>query len=349
METKILNFNYDIDKLLDLELLNQYHELIFITDENVNSLYNLQIKVIKEKCQSKDKKCLFYVLPNGENSKCIENKIKIENYMLSNNISRSKSCILALGGGVVGDLTGFIASTYKRGIDFIQIPTTVISMVDSSIGGKNGINNKFGKNLIGTFYQPKYILLFFNFLQTLPQKELINGMAEVIKISALSPNLDLWDLLNQNNLIAIKKNKEIIHDIILKAINLKVEICKNDLHDNSISNNIKLELPREHLNFGHTIGHIIEYSSKLPHGYAVSLGMIYELKLQSNQEITQKLEHCLTKYGLPTALNNNINKEDIIHYFNNDKKDGRIVLLNKIGNSYSQKFDISKIINIINI
>lgn len=345
METKILTFNSDIDNLLDLNIFDNYTQLIFITDDIINKLYDSELKNIQNKCRQVNKKCLFYVLPSGENSKTIENKIKIENYMLSNNISRSKSCIIALGGGVVGDLTGFIACTYKRGIDFIQIPTTVISMVDSSIGGKNGINNKFGKNLIGTFYQPKFILIFFNFLQTLPRKELINGMAEVIKISVLSPNLELWNLLNKYNLIIIMNNKKILNDLILKAANLKIEICKNDLLDN----NINIELPREHLNFGHTIGHIIEYSCKIPHGYAVSIGMICEMKLQSNQEIIQQLKLCLTKYGLPTELCTKIKIEDIKLYLNNDKKDGRIVLLKEIGKSYSQKFDISKIIDIINI
>jgi 3-dehydroquinate synthetase len=347
MNTQILDFNKNLDYILELDIFNKYQELIFITDNNLFKKYNSYLNLIESFFKEKNKKVLIYNIPNGELSKNIDTKIKIEHFLFSNNISRSKSCILALGGGVVGDISGFIASTYKRGIDFIQIPTTVMSMVDSSIGGKNGINNEFGKNLIGTFYQPKYILIFYSFLLTLPRIELINGMAEIIKIAALSSKPYLWNLLDNNNLNTIIKNPKILHQMILEAANLKVEICNQDLYDNSINNNIKLDIPREHLNFGHTIGHIIEYSENIPHGYAVSLGMIYELKLLINQNITHILKQCLEKYELPTLLKTKIREENIKLYFYNDKKDGRIVLLRNLGNSYTKKFEIKDIINII--
>lgn len=347
MDTKILDLDKNLDFILELDIFNKYQEIIFITDDNILKIYSCVLYFIEIEFKKKNKKILIYNIPSGEQSKNIYTKIKIETFMFSNNVGRSKSCLVALGGGVVGDISGFVASTYKRGIDFIQIPTTVVSMVDSSIGGKNGINNNFGKNLVGTFYQPKYILIFYNFLESLPQTELINGMAEIIKIAALSSKSSLWELLNNNNLNSIKKNSKILHKIILEAAYLKVEICKQDLYDNSISNNIKVDIPREHLNFGHTIGHIIEYSENIPHGYAVSIGMVYELKLLIDQTMSNKLEQCLQKYKLPTKLKSSIKKEDIELYFNNDKKDGRIVLLKNIGDSFTKKFEIRDVQQIL--
>ena len=348
MDTKILDFNENLGNLITLDIFNQYDELIIITDHNIMQIYSIVLDIIKMGFSKIGKKIYIYSIQAGEKSKNIEIKTKIENFMFSNNISRSKSCLLALGGGVVGDISGFVASTYKRGIDFIQIPTTVISMVDSSIGGKNGINNQFGKNLLGTFYQPKYILIFYKFLESLPETELINGMAEIIKIAALSPKTYLWNILSSNNLKSIKENPNILHKMIIEAAYLKVDICSKDLFDNSISKNKKLDIPREHLNFGHTIGHIIEYSENIPHGYAVSLGMIYELKLLINQEMSQILKDCLQKYKLPVKLNSKIKKEDIELYFNNDKKDGRIVLLKSLGDSFTKTFEANNIFNLLN-
>jgi 3-dehydroquinate synthase len=347
MNTKILDFNTNLDSILELDLFNRYQELIFITDDIIGKTYSCALDFIATKFKEKNKKFIIYDIPNGEKSKNIETKIKIENFMFSNNISRSKSCLVALGGGVVGDISGYVASTYKRGIDFIQIPTTIISMVDSSIGGKNGINNQHGKNLVGTFHLPKYILIFYALLETLPEKEFINGMAEIIKIASLSSKSYLWNLLYSNDLNSIFKHKDILYKIIFEAAKLKIIVCNQDLYDNSISKNIELELPREHLNFGHTIGHIIEYSENIPHGYSVALGMLLELKLQPNKEVYNQMESCLKKYKLPVDLNFNINESDIEDYLKNDKKDGRIVLLSKIGKSYTQKFSIQEIKNII--
>ena len=187
----ILNiYNSNLSKLIQLNILEQYQQIIIVTDDIVYDLYYEHINYIKTYCKTKGTQLIVYKIPHGEKSKNLQTKISIENFMFENNIKRTKSVCIALGGGVVGDLTGFVASTYKRGIEFIQIPTTILAMVDSSIGGKTGINNQYGKNLIGSFYQAKYILLFTDFIKTLPREEIINGFAEIIK-TAIINNIQL--------------------------------------------------------------------------------------------------------------------------------------------------------------
>ena len=167
---KKINFS----KIYKEEILKNYSEIILVTDTNVYKLYKNSINELKNKFSNI--KFLKYVIQAGEIYKNLKTKNNIENFLFENKINRSKSCLLALGGGVVGDITGYVASTYKRGIDYIQIPTTLLAMVDSSIGGKTGINNEYGKNLIGAFYNPKCILYDINFLASLDLDEFKNGL-----------------------------------------------------------------------------------------------------------------------------------------------------------------------------
>ena len=352
MSSSILNiYNDNILRILQLDILPQYQQLVFITDDIIHQLYSSQLSTILDYYNDREIESIIYTFPNSELSKTIETKISIEEFMLQHHIKRSHSCIISIGGGVCGDLSGYIASTYKRGIDLIHIPTTLLAMVDSSIGGKNGINNKYGKNLIGTFHLPKYILIFTHFITSLPRIEIINGFAEIIKTAAIT-NIYLWNLLIQNTIDTIITNPKLLVTIIKETAQTKLNIVEKDLYDNSISKSIKLLCPREHLNFGHTIGHIIEYTQNIKHGLAVAIGMIMEVNIQLNNRYyvgintRHQLVECIRRYELPIKLTTPINKLEIEQYLINDKKDGRIVILEEIGNSYIIKPYINQIIDL---
>ena len=199
-------YNSKLSKIKELLVLDNYNQVVIITDDNVYKYYSEEILSLQNYYESKGISIFIYKIPHGEGSKNLETKLNIEKFMFENDVKRTKSSIVALGGGVVGDLSGFVASTYKRGIDFIQIPTTILAMVDSSIGGKTGINNDFGKNLIGTFYNPKYIFIFMDFINTLPREEVINGFAEIIKTAAIN-NKNLWNILIENDIDSVLNNR----------------------------------------------------------------------------------------------------------------------------------------------
>ena len=331
-------YNSKLSKIKELKVLDDYNQIVIITDDNVYKYYSEEILSLQNYYKSKGITILVYQIPHGEGSKCLESKLNIEKFMFENNIKRAKSCVVALGGGVVGDLSGFVASTYKRGIDLIQIPTTILAMVDSSIGGKTGINNDFGKNLIGSFYNPKYILIFMDFINTLPREEVINGFAEIIKTAAIN-NKTLWNILIKNDINSVLNDKLLMFKIIQMTSTTKMKIVEEDAYDTAVANNIQLPCPREHLNFGHTIGHLIEYSQGLKHGYAVAIGMILESRLKENNEylvpitIRNEIIECIRKYELPTECKN-IEIAEICKYLKHDKKDGRIVLIKDIGEPF---------------
>jgi pentafunctional AROM polypeptide len=354
MTTPIFNmYNSKFTKLKELQILDKYNQIVIITDDNVYKYYSEEIVAIQKHYQSKGIFIFVYQIPHGEGSKNLETKLNIEKFMFENNVKRAKSCVVALGGGVVGDLSGFVASTYKRGIDFIQVPTTILAMVDSSIGGKTGINNDFGKNLIGAFYNPKYILIFMDFINTLPREEVINGFAEIIKTAAIN-NKNLWNILIKNNINSVLNHRPLMFKIIQMTSTTKMKIVKEDAYDTAVANNKQLLCPREHLNFGHTIGHIIEYSQGLKHGYAVAIGMILELRLKENNEylvpitIRNQIIECIRKYELPTNVEN-IKISQISKYLKHDKKDGRIVLIDEIGHSYTKTCTLNQIIECMTV
>ncbi len=346
-------YNSKLSKIKEIKILDDYNQIVIITDDNVYRYYSEEILSLQNYYESKGISIFVYQIPHGEGSKCLESKLNIEKFMFENNIKKSKSCVVALGGGVVGDLAGFVASTFKRGIDFIQIPTTILAMVDSSIGGKTGINNDFGKNLIGAFYNPKYILIFMDFINTLPREEVINGFAEIIKTAAIN-NKNLWNILIENDIDSVLNDKLLMFKIIQITSTTKMKIVEEDAYDTAVANNIQLPCPREHLNFGHTIGHIIEYSQGLKHGYAVAIGMILESRLKENNEylvpitIRNEIIECIRKYELPTECKN-FEISEICKYLKHDKKDGRIVLIDEIGHSYTKKCTLNQIIECMTI
>ena len=267
-----------------------------------------------------------YIVPAGEDSKSLSIYEDIIKYCTKINLSR-KSLIIALGGGVIGDLAGFVASTYMRGIDICQIPTSLLAQVDSSVGGKTGINIGNLKNIIGTFYQPKFTYININALKTLPECEFISGMAEVIKYGIIY-DYKLLDYIIENSEKILDRDNEILTYIIKRSIEIKADIVFEDEKEGGL---------RKILNFGHTFGHGIEKICKISHGEAVSIGMNMAFKLSLKKGYIDKTYYnqfikACNKFNLPLMFNaflyeeeitedrkNNVNKE-ILEVMKNDKK-----------------------------
>ncbi|MDP3259447.1 MAG: 3-dehydroquinate synthase, partial [Thermodesulfovibrionales bacterium] len=235
------------------------------------TVYRLYGKKVLNSIKSSGFDVIPVIIPDGEKYKDISIVQKIYGELLRHRLDR-KSTLIALGGGVIGDITGFVASTYMRGIDYIQIPTTLLAQVDSSVGGKTGVNHKLGKNMIGTFYQPKLIWIDIDILKTLPQKEFFAGLAEVIKYGVI------WDaklfafLENNRDKIVRLDRKALIH-IIKCSCQIKAEVVSKDEREAGL---------RAILNYGHTIGHAIETATgykKYLHGEALAIGMHTEARL----------------------------------------------------------------------
>lgn len=309
---------------------------------------------------------LTYEIPPGEASKSRQTKTDIEDWMLSLSPPCGRDTVMiALGGGVIGDLIGFVAATYMRGVRFVQVPTTLLAMVDSSIGGKTAIDTPLGKNLIGAIWQPQKIYLDMEFLNTLPDREFINGMAEVIKTAAISSEDDFAAL--ENNAEAIlsavrSKNtpenprfagiEEILKSTILASARFKANVVSQDEREGGL---------RNLLNFGHSIGHAIEgiLTPQILHGECVAIGMVKEVELARYLGVLKgaavaRLVKCLTAYGLPTSLKDSrvrklsagkqCSVEQLLAFMAVDKKnDGpmkKIVLLSAIGRTYEQKASV---------
>ncbi len=272
-----------------------------------------------------------------ENLKSFSKANSLAENLLEKNFNRNDT-VVAAGGGIIGDFAGFVASILKRGINFINVPSTLLSQVDSSVGGKTGINSKRGKNLIGSFYQPKSVIAELSFLKSLPRREMICGFAEIFKYSLIrDKNFFKW----------IKKNSQIIlegkNNMVLK--NAIVRSCKNKIH--FIVTDEKEAGKRMLLNFGHTFAHAIEaasnFSKRINHGEAVLIGMLLATKLSVRKKICSNLtlkeiEKVYKDNNLPSALVKYFQKKDfnkIVNYMANDKKnnDSRInlILLKKIG------------------
>ena len=341
---KIVIENGSINTYLKSELVSDSKKF-FIVDSKVSKKIN---KIIKNKNN------VFLIKVKGsEKLKSINSYWKIISKLLQKKIDRS-STIIAIGGGTIGDLCGFIASTVLRGVKFVLIPTTLLSQVDSSIGGKNGINSKFGKNLVGTFYQPNMVIVDPTFLKSLPYREIKSGYAEIVK-HALINNEKFFQWLNKNYKDLLKlKPKKIIY-AIEKSIKIKAEFLINDEKET-----LKNSSSRAMLNFGHTFGHALEslnnYKSSLSHGEAISIGMIIAAKISyligslpkyQLDEIIAHFKNC----DLPIK-SNLIKKEKFYKLLINDKKNQNdkinLILLNKIGKAfYAKNFELIKLKNLI--
>jgi 3-dehydroquinate synthase len=258
------------------------------------------------------------IIPDGERYKNFDTIKQIFDTLLKENMDRSSS-VIALGGGVIGDMGGFVASTLKRGISLIHIPTTLVAQVDSSIGGKTGFDHPLGKNMIGTFYQPDMVLIDIKKLLTLPEKEFRNGMAEVIKYG-ITHDVDLFDILDDKQEKIMNRDSKLLQKIVSICVKIKKEVVEEDEKEEKGI--------REVLNYGHTIGHIIEtltHYSKYSHGEVVAMGMVEEAKLAQNEGLLpdkdlKRIENLIKKYKLPYSIPGNISKDEMKNCVSQDKK-----------------------------
>ena len=273
-------------------LLSLNRKVLVVTDDGVPTQY---AKCIAQQC----KEAHIITVPQGEGSKSLSTLEVLLDAMLQNNFART-DCVVAVGGGVVGDLAGFAASAFMRGIDFYNIPTTLLSQVDSSIGGKVAVNFGGVKNIVGAFYQPKAVVIDPDVLATLSQRQIANGLAEAIKM-ALTSDAKLFEIFESGE--ALKH----IDTVIERSLKIKKSIVEQDEKENGL---------RRILNFGHTLGHGIEAESKgeLYHGECVALGMLP----MCSPDVRTRLEAVLNSLGLPTQINEEI--ETILKFTSHDKK-----------------------------
>lgn len=326
---QIIVGNGSINELQGFLSSKNYSKIIVITDNIVHKIHGEKIRFL---IPSVD----FVVVENGEKAKSFATLEAVCEQILQKNIDR-KTLLIAFGGGVVGDLTGFCASILLRGLDFIQIPTTLLAMVDSSVGGKTAINSKNGKNLIGSFYQPKLVICDIDFLDTLPAREFKAGYAEVVKYGFIC-DVNFFDFLDKNLAEIFAKNSQILCQIISRSCEIKSQIVGRDEKENG---------DRALLNFGHTFGHIFEaevaYSSEILHGEAVAIGMIMASQLSLNmnfikQETFIKIFNHLQRCGFELNIKNirsNWSLENLINHLFKDKKNEKnqltFILLETLG------------------
>ena len=280
------SYNIQIDTLPELHFDTK---VAIVTNPKVAGLH---LGYLLSKITAKE--IYIITLPDGEKYKNQDSIDTILESLFNHRFNR-KSLLIAFGGGVIGDMTGYAASIYQRGVEFIQIPTTLLSQVDSSVGGKTGINNSFGKNLIGAFYQPKAVYIDPFFLTTLDSREFAAGMAEVIKM-AVTFNKEFFEFLET----ADAKDKKTLQKIIEMAVKTKADVVAKDEKEHGL---------RAALNYGHTFGHVIENETNYKgylHGEAVAIGMVMantlacETNLMSVDE-AQRVKKLLLKYNLPTT------------------------------------------------
>jgi len=309
----------------DIASLKLGSKYFLITDTHVARLYGRKF------VQSFSGKAQLLIVPAGEQSKNRKTKEQLEDQLLAHKAGRD-SVIIAHGGGVIGDLAGFVAATLHRGVPYIQIPTTLLAQVDSSIGGKVAVDHPLGKNLIGAFYQPKKVYIDVSTLKTLLEKEFINGMAEVIKYGAILDK-NLFEYLEKNYSAILKRKEQTLFHIIKRCCELKRDVVQNDEKETGL---------RRILNFGHTIGHAVETLShyRMSHGNAIAIGMIAEAKISVSLGILSKLDftrlaNLLLQYKLPITLPRTSNVVEVFNATLQDKKlrDGVVqyTLLERIG------------------
>ncbi|MGM0241109.1 3-dehydroquinate synthase [Enterococcus sp. AZ103] len=311
-------------------------KIALISDSNVFPIYGAAVLADLKKHGFE---VVHYIIPAGEKSKSLETANQLYDFLTENDFSRSDA-LIGLGGGVIGDLTGFVASTYMRGLHFIQVPTSLLAQVDSSIGGKTGVNSQKAKNIIGTFAQPDGVLIDPTTLKTLPQNRLAEGMAEVIKC-ALIQDKNLWQQLRSlSGLNEVLPNSV---SIIEKALLVKKKLVEADEFDES---------ERLLLNFGHTIGHGLEASQhyeNITHGEAVAIGMVQMTKAAEEKGLSQaglaeEISQMVKKYQLPASFTPWQSKkiyQAILHDKKVRGKNIQIVIVPEIGKGEIHKILLS--------
>jgi 3-dehydroquinate synthase len=305
-----------------------YGKFAVITDDNVAEIYLQRVKdALPGNPQS-------YTFPHGEASKNLDTISKMYDFLSENELTRT-DCIIALGGGVTGDMTGFAAATYLRGIDFIQLPTSLLAQVDSSVGGKTGVDIPRGKNLVGAFHQPKAVIIDIDTLETLPPEYFKDGLGEVIKYGMIRSN-EITELLLNHDIDSIKT---VIDDIVYRCIDIKRKIVEIDEFEKG---------ERKLLNFGHTFGHAIERLENfggMSHGLAVISGMKIVSRLTGNEKVSALLDEISEKYGLTREVK--FTDSELLEAAMTDKKRSGgtidLVVCDEPGESHVKKMSIENL------
>jgi 3-dehydroquinate synthase len=332
-----------VKTILKDNLIN-FNQCLIIIDKNVpKGLINKILNSLSKK------KVFLYYFNSSEKNKDQKSINNILSILLSKNFNRN-DCIISVGGGITGDVSGFAASIFKRGLKFVNIPTTLLSQVDSSIGGKTGINSKYGKNLIGAFYQPSLVISDIIFLKSLPKREIVCGYGEILKHAIISDK-KFFTFLDINGSQILNLKSPLIEKAIFKSCSIKKKVVEADEKEMGV---------RKILNFGHTFAHAYEatlgYSKKLNHGEAVILGIKTAAKFSLSSNILNikefnMLENHLNKLNLPRNISKffsikNLNK--ILSFMRKDKKNNtnkiNLVLIKRIGSPiYKLQFNEKKI------
>ncbi len=302
---------------------------LVITDTNVGEIY---AKDVLDSLSRAGMQVFLTTIPGGEQCKTLETTASLYNRLLDIRMDRS-GILITLGGGVVGDIGGFVAATYLRGIDFVQVPTSLLAQVDASIGGKVGVDLPRGKNLVGSFYQPKRVLIDPDVLATLPRRELCCGLAELIKHGIIAGQ-ELFDFIRKQTDLLLKLDRDVLEEAITRSCEIKASVVARDERESGL---------RAILNYGHTVGHGIEAATgfaRYSHGEAVAIGMvtaaiISEVKGIATPGIADEIASTLVSVELPVVMDRNIDIEQVIAAMSYDKKNIggklRFILPRRIG------------------
>ena len=333
----ILGSNLNLDSFINE---SNYSNIILITDSNLHKIYQNIIN-----------KYPTIVIKSGEFSKDFNTVELIIKQLLKLGANRN-TLLIGFGGGVITDITGFVASIYMRGVNFGFISTSLLSQVDASLGGKTGINFNNFKNMVGTFNQPEFVICDVNYLNTLDKEELINGMGEVIKHSLIA-DYSYFEYLENNIKSILNYDNEVLIEIISKSITIKSKIVSEDVQEKGI---------RKLLNFGHTFGHAIESIYKLKHGFAITKGMIIAMDLSIklgflDKIIIKRVGSLFSNFNLISSYSSelniliNLDKDEILSHILKDKKrindNIDLIILDDIGNAFIHSISIDKLKKIL--
>lgn len=327
--------------------INLNSSFLIVTSKTVEGLYGNIFSSLLKKCGIENFD--FIVLPDGESTKNLKYLSDIHDRLIDKRMERT-DYIIALGGGVIGDIAGFAAATYLRGINFIQVPTTLLADVDSSVGGKTGIDHPKGKNLIGSFYRPRAVIIDVNLLKTLDKRELTNGFAEVIKYGA-SLDVKFFSYLESNYKKILANDEECLMHIIERSCSIKADIVNRDEKESGL---------RSVLNFGHSLGHAIETLfnyENIKHGEAIAIGMVFASELSVHlglcgKEDAVRIKKLIINSCLPADIPD-FTPEQYINAMKLDKKVAdkqiKFVLIKEIGTYEFKKLDFELILNFLKL